>query len=101
MENGIRSRGASDPKAAGQQAVALHTAESGPPGPKLRGKYLHHAGKSFGKKKGGNSGGVGRAARRYNRMHGGGQVSAAEMDRRKQQSTLDLNSRDDRTVWKR
>lgn len=59
---GVRSRGTSDPKL-DQQAVALHTATSGPPGPALRGKYRHQAAKGTRSKTSGNSGNAGRKYR--------------------------------------
>jgi hypothetical protein len=59
----MRSIGSPNPKEAGQQAVALYTAESGPEGPTLRAKYMSHSGKNFGRKTGGNSGTTGRRYR--------------------------------------
>lgn len=82
----IRSIGSPNPKEAGPQAVATHTAESGPPGPRLRGKYRHHSVKGTKSKTSGNSGKTGRRYRAYVRGHQGGQIPHEEKARREKQS---------------
>ncbi len=85
-QNCIRSRSSGDPKTS-PGAVAVFTANAGPAGARLKKKYMQgSAVKGVGNKTGGNSGGVGRAARRKQRMHGGGQITTEERDRRKAQS---------------
>lgn len=66
----MRSKGSANPKEAGQQAVAIHTAECGPEGPRLRSKYLRHATKSTGGSGKNNSGSAGRRFRRRQRAEG-------------------------------
>lgn len=92
QQNGIRSRGTNDPKT-DPGAVAIYTAMAGPPGPRLRLKYMSFTVKGAKSKIGGNSGGVGRAARRYKRGYGGGQISNEEKLRRTAQSTAGLAAR--------
>jgi len=69
-KRGLRSIGANNPKEAGQQAVALYTAEAGPDGPPLRGKYLRCATKGTKSKTSGNSGNAGKRYRRKQRQGG-------------------------------
>ncbi len=88
----IRSRSSSDPKTS-PGAVAIHTAEAGPPGPRLRKKYMAQAVKGTRTKTSGNSGKVGRAHRRRERGYGGGQISNEEKAARAQQSRDALNRR--------
>lgn len=89
----LRSRGTGDPKT-NPGAVALYTAESGPPGAPLRLKYTQGVPvKSTRRKANGNSGSCGRAWRRKQRMHGGGQVSTEEKLRRSAQSAAALEAR--------
>lgn len=72
---GIRSKGSANPKEAGQQAVALYTADAGPDGPRLRRKYMHCSAKATRSKTSGNSGKAGRKWRRKQRA-GGYQTSS-------------------------
>jgi hypothetical protein len=71
----MRSKGSSNPKEAGQQAVATYTAEAGPEGGKLRRKYMLTATKSTRSKTSGNSGNAGRKFRCKQRQ-GGYQTSS-------------------------
>lgn len=89
----MRSRGAANPKEAGAQAVALHTADTGPDGPKLRRKYTHHSVKGTKSKTSGNSGKTGRRFRAYMRGHGGGQIPNEEKTRREAQSRAAVAAR--------
>lgn len=70
QRRGLRSIGSPNPKEAGQQAVALYTAEAGPDGPPLRGKYLRCAVKGTKSKTSGNSGNAGKRYRRKQRAGG-------------------------------
>jgi hypothetical protein len=90
----MRSKGSSNPKEAGQQAVANYTAEAGPEGPKLRRKYLFHQIKSTRPKTSGNSGKTGKKYRSYVRGHQGGQVPSEEKARREAQSREAIANRD-------
>ena len=96
MKEGVRSRGSSDPKTS-PGAVAIYTAECGPPGPPLRAKYMNHAVKGTRSKTSGNSGNVGRAHRARTRGHGGGQISSEEKARRAAQSAEALRRRQEET----
>ena len=89
---GIRSRGSADARTS-PGAVAIHTAEAGPPGPPLRAKYMRYAVKGTKGKASGNSGNVGRRANARARGHGGGQISGEEKIRRERQSAEALNRR--------
>ena len=75
QKRGLRSIGANNPKEAGQQAVAIYTAESGPDGPPLRSKYLCARVKQTKSKTSGNSGNAGRKYRR--RLRAGGYQTAS------------------------
>lgn len=89
----LRSRGTGDPKTS-PGAVAIFTAEAGPPGPMLKRKYTQGVpAKSTKRKASGNSGQCGRAWRRKQRMHGGGQVSTEEKLLRAAQSAEALAAR--------
>lgn len=92
----MRSKSSGDPKIS-PQTVAIYTAESGSDGAALRRKYTQgiHI-KSTRQKANGNSGQCGRAWRRKQRMHGGGQISAEEKSRRAAQSAEFVNAR---TEW--
>jgi len=84
--NDLRSPGSADPHSSAKY-VMPHTAESGPPGAPLRAKHANEKpAKTTRTKSDGNRGGVGRAARSKNRMHGGGQISAEEKARRAAQA---------------
>lgn len=75
---GVRSKGAPDPKAAGQQAVAIYTAEAGPPGPRLKQKYTKVVATSGHSSRHNNSGKTGRTFRSEQRMNGGGKPPAEQ-----------------------
>ena len=75
QKRGIRSIGSPNPKEAGQQAVALYTAEAGPDGPPLRSKYLCARVKQTKSKTSGNSGNAGRKYRR--KLRAGGYQTAS------------------------
>ncbi len=99
---GLRSRGTADPKTS-PQAVLFSTALSGPPGAPLRRKYLEGAPTTKGTrlKSSGNNGTVGRAYRSKLRMHGGGQVTPEEKERRAAQSAAAVRERSESPLWPR
>lgn len=100
--SGLRSRGTADPKTS-PQAVLISTALAGPPGVRLRRKYLEGAPTTKGTrlKSSGNNGTVGRAYRSKQRMHGGGQVTPEEKERRAAQSAAAVKERSESPLWPR
>ena len=100
--SGLRSRGTADPKTS-PQAVLFSTALSGPPGARLRRKYLEGAPTTKGTrlKSSGNNGTVGRAYRSKLRMHGGGQVTPEEKERRAARSAAAMRERSESPLWPR
>ena len=92
-ENAVRSPGSADPKCSAKY-VPTHTAEAGPPGSKLRAKYMRASEQKSGRAKtSGNSGKTGRKYRSYLRGHSGGQISAEEKARRTAQSNAAMAAR--------
>lgn len=99
-EEGLRSRGSAELKIS-PNALSFHTVLSGPPGPLLRRKYLEGSPTTKGTrlKASGNSGGAGRTYRSKQRLHGGGQVTPEEKERRARQSAAAMKERAESPLW--